>query len=176
MQTPWHLLHSTLWHTTGHRTVSACTAALRLAENDWNILTRPQPPCDRWYWKCKPRSGSACRSRTLQNTERRNTQACAVGRWRTSNGVDANVTCPHGPVYHSRRFWQGPESHGVISAGRSPSQLSSGRSVTWFVRHIAARVRLPWPHSAEHWWLSKAYTCTCTHTHTKKNLKLNNSK
>lgn len=60
-------------------------------------------------------------------------------------------------MYHSRRFWQGPESHNVTSGGRSPSQLANGRSVTWSIRHTVLRVRLPLPHSAEHWGISRKH-------------------
>lgn len=64
--------------------------------------------------------------------------------------VCRQITWPQGPVYHSRRFWHGSESHDDTSCGRSPSQVSSGRSVTWSIRHTVVLVRLPRPHSAEH--------------------------
>lgn len=80
-----NLLHSTQSQTTAPRTLWACTAALRLAEVAWNIVAHPQPPGDRCYWRRRPRSGSACRSRTPQNTGHRKTPARAVCGWSTSN-------------------------------------------------------------------------------------------
>lgn len=81
------LLRSTLWCTTGHRTASACTAALRLVWRARRISTHPRPPSDRCRWRCTPRSGSGCRCRTPQSTERRNTRApCCVRGWRASEG------------------------------------------------------------------------------------------
>lgn len=74
----WHLLHSSLWQTTAHHRVSACTAALPSAERCWNIWTRQQPPYVHWYWKYRPGSWSVCHSHTLQSTEHRDTPTGAV--------------------------------------------------------------------------------------------------
>lgn len=127
---PGNLLGSTPSPATAPCTLRACTAALPLAEAAWNIEGRPQPPAHRCYWRRRPRCGSACRSHTQRNTGHRETPARAVCGWSASNGRGGGVTCPQGPVYHSTRSRQGPESQGATSAGRSPSQPPSGRSLS----------------------------------------------
>lgn len=67
-KTLWHLLRSSLWHTTGHHTASAYRSELWLAEAHQNILTGPKSPYGRCCWKDKPHCESVYHSRILQNT------------------------------------------------------------------------------------------------------------
>lgn len=64
---------------------------------------------------------------------------------------DIEFTWVQPPANHSTLPAQGPLLQVVVSEGLLLPQPSRGKLLMWFVIQTTERVRIPSPHSAEHW-------------------------